>query len=296
MILCVDVGGTGTKVGLVSLQGELSAVDSFPSQPPTEDFLQRLTNLIERTRRGVKHLGIAVAGFLDEGRTQLLYNSNLPWLEGFPLRQRLHEQFPDMAIEMEVDSNAAALAEYRWGSGQGHRRFLCLTCGTGLGVGMIVDGVPLRFAYGCMGDVGHIIVQPDGPRCACGGQGCAEVMVSSAMIAARFRERTGTPTKTTLRDVIHAAGGGDSAAKDVLRNAGEHLGVAMASMANTFFPDHIAIAGGLSAAGDIVFKAAESTFRKHASHFAQSKTSVSGATFGANATLIGAACPFVMEG
>ena len=80
-------------------------------------------------------MGVAVAGFLDPERRYLVYNSNLQWLEGFPLRKRLTERFAGIAVELEIDSNAATMAEYQLGSGQGSRRFLCATCGTGLGNG-----------------------------------------------------------------------------------------------------------------------------------------------------------------
>src|SRR6185437_13036158 len=133
-------------------------------------------------------------------RSYLVYNSNLEWLEGFPLRKRLIERLPGIAIELEIDSNAATMAEYQLGSGQGSRRFLCATCGTGLGVGMAVDGVPLRFAYGCMGDIGHVIVLRDGPLCTCRGRGCAEIMISATSLARQYGTLRGEQDEVTLRD------------------------------------------------------------------------------------------------
>ena len=292
LVLCVDIGGSSTKTGLLNASGELSRVSSIPTRPDAKLFCDRLTELIRQTKASVKvkpQLGVAVAGFLDEEQQHLAYNPNLAWLEGFPLRQRLQEEFPEFTIELEVDSNAATMAEYHFGSGQNSRRFLCLTAGTGLGVGMAIDGEPLRFAYGCMGDIGHTIVLREGPLCACGGRGCAEVLVSSNSLADNYKRLIGAQHDITLRDVIDASRLGDEAAISVLTAAGEWLGVAVASMANTFFPDHIAIAGGLSAAGDIVLKPAERVFRETACMLATSKTTFSHAALGPAATLIGAA-------
>ena len=298
-ILCVDIGGTSTKAGVFHQGGELEFVDSIPTKPDAESYLHNLAALIERTLResaqqGLKinQLGLAVAGFLDSERDSLLYNSNLSWLEDFPLRRRLREHFPGLVIELEVDSNAAAMAEHRFGSGKNSKRFLCVTVGTGLGVGMTVEGAPLRFAYGCMGDAGHVIVLRDGPLCTCGGRGCAEVMVSAPVIAERYRQRAGIEQAASLRDVIMAAEAGNPMAASVLREAGEWLGIAIASLANLFFPDHIAVAGGLSAAGDFTLQPAEEAFRQSVCVLARANTTFTRATLGSTATLIGAAWPF----
>lgn len=295
-IICVDIGGTSTKAAILQPDGQLGPIDSTPTTPDAESFLQRLVKLVsltmERTREKPAQLGVAIAGFIDSERSGLLYNSNLPWLEGYPLRQRLQEHFPNFTIELEVDSNAATMAEYHFGSGKGSNRFLCLTAGTGLGVGMTVDGVPLRFAYGCMGDLGHIVVLREGPLCTCGGRGCAEALISSTTLARSYQALIGSPVELTLRDVIEASDSGSSIARSVLEGAGGWLGFAAASMANTFFPDHIAIAGGLSAAGDIVLKPAEKVFRDTACIMARSKATFCRATLGSTATLIGAAWPF----
>lgn len=299
-ILCVDIGGTSTKAGVLENDSTLRFVESIPTAPSAASFLNRLTELIEQTiataaaagRSTLPKLGVAVAGFLDSDRAHLLYNSNLPWLEGYPLRQHLQERFPGLTIELEVDSNAATMAEYHFGSGQGSRRFLCLTCGTGLGVGMTVDGIPLRFAYGCMGDIGHTVVMRDGPLCTCGGRGCAEALISATSLADNYRKQAGIVQEISLRDVINASQSGDAAATRILVEAGEWLGVALASMANTFFPDHIAIAGGLSTAGPSVLEPAERVFREAACLLARSKATLSAAALGSTATLIGAAWPF----
>ena len=300
-ILCVDIGGTSTKAAVFSSRNQIEFLEAIPTKPDTESYFAALTGLLARTvqtasaelKQQVTQLGVAIAGFLDSERSHLVYNSNLAWLERFPLRERLRDAFPELKIEFEVDSNAATLAEFKFGSGKGSHRFLCVTCGTGLGVGMAIDGVPVRFAYGCLGDIGHIVVQRDGPICTCGGRGCAEILVSAPALAQEYRTLSGARSHSTLRDVIEAAQAGDRLAISVLERAGGWLGVAIASMANTFFPDHIAIAGGLSAGGEFVLNPAERVFRETASVLARSKATFTRATLGSEATLIGAAWPFL---
>lgn len=295
-VLCVDIGGTTSKIGLLAPSGELTLCDSVPTQgPDAEAFAQRLCRGIGEAERRAREggivlagIGVAIAGFLDDNRSRMIYNSNLPWLEGYPLRDRIAQGFT-LPVELEVDSNAAAIAEQHYGSGRDSKRFLCVTVGTGLGVGMIIDGEPLRFAYGCLGDIGHLVLQPNGPVCTCGGRGCAEMYVSAPVLADKYRLAKRRSQEMTLRDVIIAARDGDGVAVAVLEEAGEWLGLAIASMANTFYPDRIAIAGGLAESGELVMNAVGRAFRESVSDFARARTILGRATLGSMATLTGAA-------
>ena len=291
-VLCIDIGGTSTKAGIFGPFGQLKPLGSIPSRGPAESFAKALAELVKQSSAAasapVIGLGIAVAGFLDEARDRMIYNSNLKWLEGFPLRSYLAQHF-EGPIELEVDSNAAALAEFYMGCGQGSSRFLCLAVGTGLGVGMIIGGHPLRFAYGCMGDIGHVIVQPNGPLCTCGGHGCAEILVSAPRLAEDYRRAKGIAEECSLRDVIEAARGGDKTAAAILEHAGEWLGIATASLANAVYPDRIAFAGGLAEAGDLVMQSVERAFDYAAGAFTKKKVKLGRATLGAMSTLTGAA-------
>jgi len=294
LVLCADIGATSTKFGISNGREPVEVLASVPTRGPVEKFVESMVQSVETLRQTIRSentsilgLGVAVAGFLDEPRGAMIYNSNLPWLEGYALHQHLASALK-LRVELEVDSNTAALAEHRLGSGQGSERFLCLTAGTGLGVGMIVDGEPLRFAYGCMGDAGHIIVERDGPLCTCGGRGCAEILVSAPVLAEQYRAESDKKQPISLRDVIEATRDGDPIATGVLQRAGEWLGIAAASLANIFFPDRIAIAGGLAEAGGIVIDCIMHSFQNSASEFVRKRTTLSRAVLGARATLTGA--------
>lgn len=290
-VLCVDIGGTGSKIGVLAPSGELKLIGSLPTRgPDPEAFVQRLCQEIVAAGNGIDlaGIGVAIAGFLDDERGRMIYNSNLPWLQGYPLRDHIARELK-LPVELEVDSNAAAIAEQRHGSGRDSARFLCVTVGTGLGVGMIIHGEPLRFAYGCLGDIGHLVLQPNGPVCTCGGRGCAEMYVSAPVLADKYRLAKRLSSEITLRDVIVAAREGDAAGIGVLKEAGEWLGLAIASMANTFYPNRIAIAGGLAESGDLVMDAVGRAFRESVSDFAREKAVLGRAMLGSLATLTGAA-------
>jgi glucokinase len=296
-LICVDIGGTSTKVGVAYPEGAVQVKGSLPTQgPDPEAFAAELCREIGKVLTSLREggsepagIGVAIAGFLDDERRSMIYNSNLPWLMGYPLQDRIARAFR-LPVELEVDSNAAAIAEQRYGSGRDSKRFLCVTVGTGLGVGMIIDGQPLRFAYGCLGDIGHLVLQPNGPVCTCGGRGCAEIYVSAPVLADKYRIAKRLSQETTLRDVIVAARADDAIARAVLQEAGQWLGLAIASMANTFYPDRIAIAGGLAESGELVMDAVAAAFRNAVSDFAREKAVLGKAALGSLATLTGAGC------
>lgn len=288
-VLAFDIGGTSTKLALVSRSGEMRAWDSFATEPPRAAYLARLiTSLRALTAKASSPpigLSGAVAGFLSESGA-LLYNPNLPWLERVEIQAELCASF-DLPVHLENDANAACAGEYLLGAGQGSRRFLCLTGGTGVGAGMIVDGSFLHPAFGGLGDAGHTIVVPNGPPCSCGGRGCAEALLSSAVLAAHFREATRRPQ--SFRSLARHLAAGDPDALAVAHQAGHHLGIALASLAHIFFPDRIAIAGGLSALGHPLLSATRASFTKHAGSYPASLVTIGLARTGSHAGLQGAA-------
>ena len=288
LALGVDIGGTNTKVALVSDTGEVSAIENFRTG---RDFASLITNIREAAVRcrgsaSIEGAGVAVAGFINPARDRLSYNPNLDWLVGFPLRDAIADALGS-AVTLEVDSNASCLGEYRFGAGRGSARFLCLVSGTGLGVGMIIDGALVRFMGECIGDAGHVVVDANGPECPCGGRGCAEAMVSERTIVQNAQ------SGATLRDVMANARQGNAGAIAALAAAGRALGVAMASLAQIFFPDRIALAGGLAEAEDLVLPAAEAEFRRTVNAEARAQVEVVKAALGWRATVIGAAAPLL---
>ena len=289
--IAADIGGTWTKLGIVSEGGDLKASKRIPTQGPAGPFLERLRDEIRALLRiePGSSVGIAVAGFINAAHEAMIYNPNLPWLQNIPLTPELTAAIGRSVI-LEVDSNASALAEYRCGTGKGSQRFLCVTAGTGIGGGLISGGRILRIAYECIGDVGHVIVEPDGQWCACGGRGCAEASASAPAILKR------AGNGGTLEDLAAQARLGDPAAIRAFDEAGRLLGVLLASLSAIFFPDRIALGGGVCEASPLVVRSANAEFRRSAGSLARGDITVSKAALGSWAPLIGAGLAAIENG
>jgi glucokinase len=189
--LGIDVGGMTAKLGVVSSGGQIHGRTSVPTgfELTADALIERLATaarpLLEQSHASdidVRTAGLALPGMLSPDRSAVRNVTNLPGLNHVPLRDRLAERL-GLAVALDNDACAAALGEYRYGAGRGAERLLVVTVGTGIGAGMVVDGAVFRTSQGCLGDPGHVIVAPDGPRCGCGGRGCMEVMAAAPAIA-----------------------------------------------------------------------------------------------------------------
>jgi glucokinase len=290
-VLAIDIGGSSTKLALVNRLGKIKNWQSFPTSAANgpafvDKILVASRLLLADAANPITGAAVAIAGFVSADGA-LDFNANLPWLEGAPISRHLSAGL-GLPVKADCDSNAACLAEYIFGQGQGAGRFLCLTGGTGLGVGMMVGGKLLRVAHGCMGDAGHVIVSPNGPECSCGGHGCAEALLSTETLARRY---AGMINRSAIdfRNLVADAQTGVPEACELLEEAGRWLGIAAASLASIFLPDRIAVAGGLSHAGNNFMAAAQNSFDQHAGRLPLSRASLVRATTGEHATLLGAA-------
>jgi glucokinase len=282
-VCAVDIGGTFTKIALVDERGAVQNFQRIPTTAPIENYICELIRGIEIAlqKQPARAIGVSLAGFIDAAHNRLIYNPNLPWLEHFPLQAALSQKFAAPVV-IEVDSNAAALAEYRFGHGAGADRFLCLTIGTGIGGGFLTNGELVRLTHECIGDVGHVIVEPGGRRCTCGGLGCAEAEATAPAILAKSGSQA-----TSLEELLQA-----SASELLFSEAGRYLGLLCASLASIFFPDCIALCGGVCEASPLVTHAAQIEFERSASDFARAHVRIVGAKLGSNASLVGAGSLF----
>ncbi len=262
----IDIGGSRTKIGIVAEDGSIvrratiatsAAGEPVPLVDGIVSTLQPMLDAQHAARNRVLGIGVSVAGFLDREHGAMVGNANLPALCGFPLRRVLEERFT-LDCRLEVDSNAAVVAEQRYGGGRGAVRLLGVTVGTGLGGGVILDGALLRHTGECAGDLGHIILDPKGRRCSCGARGCLEALVCSGAISERAGGRP-------VHDVVSSAKTGERLAVEALRETGWWLGLGLASLSPLFAPDRIVIGGGVAAAGDLLLEPTTASYRAHAS-------------------------------
>ena len=290
----IDIGGTTTKIGVVAEDGTIvrrrTMSTSADGQPmPLVDAIASSLRLIldarATQRNPVSGIGVSVAGFLDPEHSAMIHNANLPALRGFPLRRALEERL-SLDCRLEVDSNAAVVAEYRHGAGRGSARLLGVTVGTGLGGGVIIDGELLRFTGECAGDLGHIIVDPKGRLCTCGARGCLEAMVNSAALSERARGRK-------PREIVNSGREGDKVARKALAETGWWLGLGLASLSPVFAPDRIVVGGGIAAAGELLLESVRTSYRTHARPEFRETTEVVGSSFDGWEGMVGAASLFL---
>jgi predicted NBD/HSP70 family sugar kinase len=288
--LVVEVAGTGAAgVGLevnvdylsarvVDLAGQvrhraLEALD-LRGRPPAE-VLDRLAAMarsaLERLEaEGVRPAGITVAlpGLVDAGSGVLLVAPNLRW-EDVPVALALQERLGRAGLVPTVDNeaNLAAVAELREGAGHGLRDFVHVSGEVGIGAGVVLDGTLFRGAHGFGGEFGHMTVDPEGARCACGSRGCLETRAGlEALLIAAGEEQPAagsrTPSAEPVSRLAARADAGEPAAVEALRDGGRWLGVALASAANLLDPEAFVLGGFLAPLSEHLKPAAETELRE----------------------------------
>ncbi len=218
------------------------------------DLVQRLA--MESGRRPAS-VGIGVPGPIDFATRSVVHPPNLPGWDVVPVAAILEEKL-GTPVAIENDANAVILGEALHGAGRGKRIVLGLTCGTGVGGGIIIGGAVHRGATGTAAEIGHLVVRPNGRRCACGARGCLEAYASASAVTARARDAARrhpesslanlVRDKLTSRDVTDAARAGDETALALLEETGVRLGQGVANAANLIDPDIVILAGGQMAA------------------------------------------------
>jgi glucokinase len=256
----IDIGGTNTKLGLININGKVDKFCSFPTEASGNNpdvFLSRLKghvqNLLDENFESCIGIGISTHGYLNNTRRSPLVCRNTPALSGFDLVEWSEQTFGKKTI-LNNDLIAHALAEYYFGYGKQARRFMCMAVGTGFGVGVILDGSPLRLVGETTGDAGRIIIEPNGIKCNYGVSGSIEALVGTKNIERMAFEYYGE--KKAAFDVIKLAKSkNDRNAQQIMEKIGEYLGYALASLSAIFLPEKVAITGGTAEAGEVLLDA-----------------------------------------
>lgn len=264
-VIGVDVGGTGTKAGIVDGAGTVLARSERPTDPTagTKGIIAVVEDLLQRAgsvEAAVEAIGIGAAGFVDAATGSVTFSPNLVYDD--PEVATAVGARVGLPVVVDNDANAAAWGERKFGAAQGSDHVALLTLGTGVGSGFIVDGKLLRGLTGAAAEFGHTIVDPDGPRCPCGLRGCLEQLASGTAIARMAREAAAEDETTSMiafagsvedisaEHVAQAARELDETARNVLRRAGTALGIGLSNVANVFDPQLIVLGGSVVAAGE----------------------------------------------
>ena len=301
----VDLGGTNTRAGLVSEAGEIAG----RSRCRTRLDLGRdgvVQGIVDSVRGAAEAGGLALSevggvgvgspGPLDPFEGVLISPENLQCMHGVRLKETL-EAALDLPVRVDNDANMAAYGEQWLGAGQGIDHFLCVTLGTGVGGGWVANGKLMHGFNGNAAEVGHITVDLNGPRCACGNFGCLELYASATAMVRRTQERLAQENPETAlqaeglttRAIFEAAEAGDPFAGAMFEETGGLLGVGLVSLVNVLNVEVIALAGGLAGAGERIFEPARKTFQERGTVGVKESVRIVPAALGADAGILGAA-------
>jgi glucokinase len=299
-VLAIDVGGTKIAAGLVEPGGRLAAwaQTETPRGMEAEQLWRTLDALCTRLladegvepRDGLAGVGCGCGGPLKwpSGRVSPL---NIPAWRDFPLRERLAGRFPGITVRLHNDAVCMTAGEHWRGAGRGRRNMLGMVVSTGVGGGLVLDGRLINGATGNAGHIGHVVVDPGGPACTCGGRGCLEAIARGPALTAWAQAEGWRPgqAEVTAKDLAHDAAQGHHVGIAALSRAGTALGIAIASAIQLLDLEVVAIGGGLAQAGPLLFGPLEETLRIHARLDYARHVPVVAAGLGQSAGLIGAA-------
>jgi glucokinase len=273
----VDVGGTKVGAGVVDEHGQIleKIRRPTPSTNPQETaaVIAEVVDLLKSKFDDVVAVGLGAAGFVDETRSTVLFAPNLAWRDE-PIKEKVESRV-GLPVVVENDGNAMAWGEARFGAGRGEGFLVCVTLGTGIGGGIIIDGKLYRGRFGIGAEFGHVRVVPDGRRCGCGNRGCWEqyasgnalvheardlARVAPAMAARLLELGNGLPEGISGPEITQAAREGDPAALECFRTIAQWAGQGLADLAAILDPGAFIIGGGLSDAGDLLIEPIREAF------------------------------------
>ncbi|GAA0078934.1 ROK family protein [Clostridium sp. CTA-5] len=309
-VVGVDLGGTKISTALSKLNGEVISQTTVPTNANEGEIpvLNRIIESVDKvikdggaTYQDVKAIGIGSPGPLDAEKGIIIYTPNLPF-KNFNLVEPLKNKF-GVPVFLDNDANVATIGEYMFGAGKGAKNVLFFTVSTGVGGGAILDGKIYRGHTSNALEIGHMTVAPDGPRCNCGNIGCVEATSSGTAIGKRGQEAVSTKVETSLRKYDHItsyevfveAAAGDEVAKDIIDNALNYLGIAVANAVSIFDPEIIIIGGGVSKAGEVVFDTVRKVVNKRCFKSMAESVKIVPAGLGTDAGVIGAVALALLE-
>lgn len=306
----IDIGATNIKFGLVSQEGKILYREQRPTlvEKGPEPLMHLVTNISESLLYyaadedyEVRWLGVGTPGAVDNREGRVIGSCpNIPGWEGMEIGRTLSERL-NMRILVDNDVNLMALAEARFGAAVGYKSVICVTVGTGIGGGIILDGKLWRGANYTAGELGHISIDMNGPECRCGNRGCIEAYCSSGAILKRAMSKMknnltpifeelldGSPENLNIKKLFMAAKKEDEIAVEVLNESAEYLGIGLAGIVNLFNPDIVVIGGGVADGGAVFINRVANKIKEHAFKPATQNLRVTRATLGNDAGFIGA--------
>jgi glucokinase len=264
-VLALDFGGTKLAAGILDLtdrrwltRGSCEAPSSLGAPAVVERMLVLADAQVAVSEQAPEAVGISFDGPVDPTRGCPQTCHHVAGWEGYPLREQVGQHY-GLPVGLENDATVAALAEWRFGAGQGCDNLLYLTVSTGVGGGLVLNGRLYRGQRGLAGEIGHMGLDPDGPYCPCGRRGCLEALAAGPAIVRNMREallRNPAPSILrnqavwSAREVAEAARAGDTLANEALRRAAQALGLGIGNALNLLNLERVILGGGVTGAGE----------------------------------------------
>ncbi len=305
----IDVGGTNVKIALVDDKGKIIYSNSVPTyaqmgyEYTVNNIKQAIRDLMKETNTkpsDIQGIGFDFPGQVDYKTGVVKLAPNIPGWVNVPIAKMIEDEF-HIPTRIDNDVRCAALGELKFGAGKGCENFVCITVGTGIGSGLVINGKLVRGAANAAGEIGHIKLQmQDGPICGCGDTGCLEAFASGPSIVAmaqeylksgkstKFREMAGVDGEITPYIVAKAAEAGDPVAKRIFEKTGYYIGMGLVSVINLLNPEKVIIGGGVAEAGDLLLEPIRKTIKERAMVIAGNSVEIVPAELGNSAGVIGA--------
>ncbi len=303
----VDVGGTNIKIALVDQKGGIVYSNSIPTRAEmgyeytVSSIKQAIADLMKETKTTkevIEGIGFGFPGQIDCTNGVVRILPNIPGWVNVPIAKLMEDEF-HIPTKVDNDVRCAALGELNYGAGKGCQNLICITVGTGIGSGIIVNGKIVRGADNAAGEIGHIKLEmQNGAICGCGDTGCMEAYASGPAIVALAEEYIKGGKSTKYRElanpditpyvVAEAAKQGDAVARRIFRIVGEYIGIGLSSVVNLLNPEKIIVGGGVADAGDILIKPLERALKDRAMPISGSSVEIVPAQLGNTAGVIGA--------
>jgi glucokinase len=301
----VDLGGTNLKAGIVDSNGRIHhrlSVKTDQYAPPemiSEQIFKLIDDVINTSHlrmSDILGIGLGTPGLIDRKGETILFSPNLPQWRNIPIRRMIAKRFVVPSV-LENDANAAAWGEKWVGAGKFASSMVMITLGTGIGGGIIIENRLWRGFNNVAGEIGHMIIHMDGPKCNCGNYGCIEAYASATAMVRRFKELLKDGASSSLKDyevitakmINDAAFQGDKISLDIIRETGQYLGIALINIMHILNPAVIVLAGGMIGSGELLMAPIREIVKQKAFEASYEDTKIVFSELGNGAGIIGAA-------
>ena len=314
LVLGVDVGGSKIATALATAQGKILArgYSPTPARANADAIVDSIFTTVEQTisdsklRARLIGIGLAVAGIVDSDIGRVVSSPNIPGWHDVPLRDLIQQKF-GISTCLGNDATLAALGEWCFGVRKKVANLIYVTLSTGIGGGIIADGKLYTGSRGIAGEIGHMTIDVNGPRCNCGNIGCWEALASGTALAREAVKQIAQGVPTSIVDLVDgdlskidakvvflAAKRGDELAKELISQLAFYFGVGLANLVNIFNPELILIGGGVAKMGDLLLQPAIKVVKERAFATSANSVEIKPALLGDDSGVLGAVA-FVLE-